>query len=157
MFVVEPNLPLLTDVYDPELSADGLRLYYSWREGNAAQQIFMAERPSRSEPFASGVEVAGLDSEQSEADPTLSPDEQVIVFASLRPGGLGGTDLWYAVGSPGVGLTFDPPQLMPGINSAESDGETFLSADGCELYFSSRRPGGVGSADIYRARVLTGP
>lgn len=156
MFAREPNLVQLSSVYDPELSADGLRLYYAWHPAGGSQQIFVAERPSRSEPFAAGVEVEGVDSGQADADPTLSADERVIVFASMRPGGLGDSDLWYARRS-SRGVAFDPPQLVPNINSAASDGEAFLSADGCELYFASRRAGGSGSADIYRVRVLAGP
>jgi hypothetical protein len=156
LFVKEPNLPQDPSVYDAELSGDGLRLYYSWWREGVEQQIFMAQRPSRSAPFGPGVEVDGVNSEQSDADPTLSPNERVIIIVSTRPGGLGGTDLWYATRSD-RGSAFSAPLPMPGLNSDSLDGEAFLSADGCDLYFSSYRAGGSGSADIYRVRVIAGP
>ena len=33
----------------------------------------------------------------------------------------------------------------------------FISGDGCELYFYSDRPGGLGGRDIWRARYQAGP
>jgi outer membrane protein OmpA-like peptidoglycan-associated protein len=47
-----------------------------------------------------------------------------------------------------------PMDLGDGINSKYSETTPFLSADGKTLYFSSDRPGGQGSQDIYMTRRL---
>jgi outer membrane protein OmpA-like peptidoglycan-associated protein len=47
-----------------------------------------------------------------------------------------------------------PIDLGDGINSKYSETTPFLSADGKTLYFSSDRPGGQGSQDIYMTRRL---
>jgi len=44
--------------------------------------------------------------------------------------------------------------LVPVVNSATNDTAAFLSADGCELWFSSDRPGGVGGVDLYHTRRM---
>jgi outer membrane protein OmpA-like peptidoglycan-associated protein len=47
-----------------------------------------------------------------------------------------------------------PMDVGDGINSKYSETTPFLSADGKTLYFSSDRPGGQGSQDIYMTRRL---
>jgi hypothetical protein len=45
-----------------------------------------------------------------------------------------------------------PPVLVPNVNSAYDDNGPAISRDGRSLYFTSNRPGGVGSTDIWVAR-----
>ncbi|MDZ4663341.1 MAG: OmpA family protein [Bacteroidota bacterium] len=47
-----------------------------------------------------------------------------------------------------------PLKLGPKINTESSDGTPFLASDNVTLYFSSDRPGGYGSADIYMSKRL---
>ncbi|MBK6522582.1 MAG: OmpA family protein [Sphingobacteriaceae bacterium] len=47
-----------------------------------------------------------------------------------------------------------PLKLGPKINTAYSDGTPFLASDNVTLYFSSDKPGGYGSADIYMSKRL---
>lgn len=47
-----------------------------------------------------------------------------------------------------------PVKLGPKINSGNDDGTPFLASDNVTLYFSSCRPGGYGSADIYMSKRL---
>jgi Tol biopolymer transport system component len=50
-------------------------------------------------------------------------------------------------------FTFGQPQnLGPNINSSSVEIDPSISADGLELFFESRRPGGHGLADIYVSR-----
>jgi hypothetical protein len=39
------------------------------------------------------------------------------------------------------------------VNSLYTDGGTDLSKDGCTLYFSSDRPGGNGSKDLWQVSI----
>jgi len=131
---------------DPELSPDGLRIYYAPLDG--MQRIRMARR----EPggvFAVAAELAELQISSAVADPTLSPDETVIAFSSGATAGE--NDLYYAVRT-NRDATFGEPRAIPAINRAPNinDGDIDLSADGCEIYFVSDR---AGTPSIYVALV----
>jgi hypothetical protein len=83
--------------------------------------------------------------------PTLSEDELYVVFASDRPGGSGGFDL-YEARRTSVNGTWSTPQPVPGLNSPENDHQPHLAYSGLELFFVSTRPGGQGVSDLYVTR-----
>lgn len=95
---------------------------------------------------------APVNSAAGETNAALSADELSLYFVSTRAGGLGGPDIWVSrrasVGSPwGI-----PANLGPGVNSPGLEAAPSLSIDGHLLFFSSDRPGGQGSNDIWVAR-----
>ena len=49
----------------------------------------------------------------------------------------------------------EPANLGPTVNSPSWDGSANLSADGLELYFTSKRFGGLGSEDIWVTKRKT--
>lgn len=134
--------------HDPFLSPDGLRLYFAPSTGG--QHLEVATRANRSAAWGAPTMVTTPGN--SDADPTLSSDERVLVFASRRQGSAD-VDLWYATRASSGDPFGTPLQLPAPINSAEADGEPALSADGCRLYFGSTRPGGAGQWDLYVAEV----
>jgi hypothetical protein len=128
---------------DPHISADGLRLYFA---AGSPQQIWVATRQTIDSAFGTPTEVAGIDAGEANADPTLSPDETVLVFTSSRPATSALSNLWYATRP--IGGTFGTPVLVPDVNSDAYDGDAHLSADGCRLYFASTRDV---TSDLYMA------
>lgn len=93
-----------------------------------------------------------VNSTAGDNNPTLSPDELSLYFASDRPGGLGGTDIWVARrASPGAPWD-SPVHLGAPVSSPSADGAPVLSADGHLLFIHSNRPGGSGANDIWVAR-----
>lgn len=140
--------------WDPMPSADGLHLFLatqSFPSGPGGAELVFATRASAGAPFGTAALVAGVNSSASEANPTLTADLRVLLFASNRPGGSGGYDLWYAVSENGA---FSAPRPVPALNSASNDLEPFVTADGCEVYFVSDRPGGLGGWDLHHASYL---
>lgn len=136
--------------YDPFLSTDGLRLYLAPAVTGAAQQIAVATRTA-GQSFGAWAPLPMINSGAGEADPALSPDERVIVFTSGRTvSGFGKTNLWYATRQRATDA-FSAPRLIPTVNGDADDGDPMLSADGCELYFSSTRTGG--RYHLFRAQV----
>jgi Tol biopolymer transport system component len=84
-----------------------------------------------------------------EVDPAVSPDELTLYFASSRPDGLGGSDLWMMTRATKHDSWSEPMNLGPMVNSPWGDWCPRPSADGLSLYFHSNRAGGEGDNDIW--------
>jgi hypothetical protein len=84
----------------------------------------------------------------SNFSPTVSSDELYMVFASTRPGGSGGYDL-YETSRASVLVPWSPPVNIAVLNSINDDYEPNLAIDGLTLLFVSTRAGGIGTSDIY--------
>ncbi len=89
---------------------------------------------------------------------TISSDELELYFFDLdflRPGGLGGWDIWVTRRSSISEAWGEPANLGPPINTEYDDGNPSISADGLTLYFSSNRPGGYGEFDLWMSTRAT--
>lgn len=85
--------------------------------------------------------------------PSISPDGDRIYFASDRPGGFGGLDIYYVEKQ---GDDFgDPVNLGATINSDMDEIFPFIHADGT-LFFSSNGWEGEGGLDLYYSRMVDG-
>ncbi|MCA6363591.1 MAG: OmpA family protein [Bacteroidetes bacterium] len=86
-----------------------------------------------------------------DSQPTVSADGNIIYFASNRPGGQGGIDIWMtqkdASGQWGV-----PVNLGPTINTERDEKSPFIHSDSQTLYFSSQGHPGMGGYDVFFAR-----
>ena len=85
----------------------------------------------------------------------FSYDGLEIYILSDRPGGFGDFDLWVLKRNSVDEVWGEPENLGPAINSAQSEGNVSISADGLTLYLDSDRPGGYGFEDIYMATRAT--
>lgn len=131
---------------DPELSADGKHLYFA-PPGGPTQHIVVSHLNGTT--WDPPVDVPGINDVLQNADPTLSPDERILVFSSNRTGSQG-FDLWYATRSD-ANATFEPPRRLDMLGSSGEDGDPSLSADGCHIYFASNRQGS--NYEIFTADV----
>ena len=86
--------------------------------------------------------------ESNSAHPALSPDQEYLIFASDRPGGYGGMDL-YISWSTGSGWG-DPVNMGLEINTSGSEAFPFIDENG-DLYYSSDFLVGVGGLDVFKA------
>jgi hypothetical protein len=80
-----------------------------------------------------------------------------LVFASNRPGGYGGYDLYYSTLEEGE--WGEPVNFGPAINSAHDDYRPILFEEDVDydrimMVFSSNRPGGKGGFDLYFVGVM---
>ncbi len=91
--------------------------------------------------------------EYEEAHPTLSVDGRSLYFASNRPGGAGGMDLY--VSRLEEGTWGEPINLGKSVNTAGNEVFPFVHADGT-LYFASNGLGGVGGMDIFAVETGAG-
>jgi Tol biopolymer transport system component len=75
--------------------------------------------------------------------PSLNRDGSLIAFASDRPGGKGGRDVYL------YDRTAKRFLELPGLNSVAQEQTPSLSADGRYLAFVSERLTGEGERDVY--------
>ncbi len=66
---------------DPEISFDGLELYYRRGEAEAQTDIMVVRRMSEGQPWSSPVPVSAINSNEGELDPRLSSDGLTIYFS----------------------------------------------------------------------------
>jgi outer membrane protein OmpA-like peptidoglycan-associated protein len=81
--------------------------------------------------------------------PCLSPDGKKLYFASDKPGGYGGSDLYYSERK--NDYWEDPVNMGPVINTKGNESYPFINAAG-EFFFSSDGHPGLGGKDIFFAR-----
>lgn len=87
-----------------------------------------------------------------DSQPTISADGNTLIFASDRPGGYGGIDLYISKRDP-VSHAWGPAQNMgPQINTSGHEKTPFLHSDSHTLYFSSDGHFGFGGMDIFYIR-----
>ena len=140
----------------PLLSGDGLSLYFfSTREGGlGSRDVWRAARTAMGVDFSTPTLVAGVNGPDDDHLPWLSPDELTMLWATNRPGGVGGFDIWIArraFRSDG----FSNIAPLNGVNDAATEGRAVLSRDELTMYFTSERPGGMGSLDLWLATRST--
>lgn len=86
------------------------------------------------------------------AHPALSTDEKTLYFASDRPGGYGGSDI-YRVSINEDGTFGNPENLGPTINTESRESFPFSVND--KLYFASDGHPGLGGLDIFVSKMDT--
>lgn len=101
-----------------------------------------------SQPFNLG---GNINTDQWESQPSISPDKRDLYFASRRPGGYGGSDIYVSHLLPN-GRWSKPENLGPEINTSSDETEPFIHADNQTLYFVSNGLPGYGGADIFITR-----
>lgn len=88
-----------------------------------------------------------------DSHPALSPKGDVLFFASDRPGGYGGTDIWYSVRHNNTWSA--PVNCGAAINSACDELTPFVTTDGTHLLFASAGHQTVGGYDLFIADIPT--
>lgn len=102
--------------------------------------------------WADPVLVPGVNTTYLEGCSMQSPDGLSLYFASNRPGGVGGLDIWVAHRASTSDSWGTPENLRAPVNSS-SDELCPTPVRGKGLFFISARPDGYGGGDIYFARL----
>ncbi|OQY92953.1 MAG: flagellar motor protein MotB [Sphingobacteriales bacterium UTBCD1] len=92
-----------------------------------------------------------VNSDQWESQPCLSPDKKDLYFASRRPGGYGGSDIYVSHLQPN-GRWSEPENLGPSVNTPGDEQCPFIHADNQTLYFTSNYWPGYGDDDLFYVR-----
>lgn len=152
-----PNANSKSTDDNPEISSDGLTLYFaSKREGGAGgNDLWLCRRDSISDRWKLAERLPEpINSAYQDSEPALSRDQRTLVLTSDRPGGAGGRDLWAATRSDVTALWGAPFNLGPAINTPDDEAHATFLPDGKSLVFASTREGGLGGTDLWTARRI---
>ncbi len=126
------------DFYGPNLSHDGLTLYYS-RYITNDDVLYMATRTDRGTVFSNAAQVANVNSGMSaDVSPHVTSDGLSLYLASDRMGGMGDRDIMVASRA----IASDPfstPTFVTALNSASEEQLPWVSDDRLTVLFVSRR------------------
>jgi len=151
----------------PTISKDELSLYFVSTRPNAHcavapcdNDIWVSRREHKDDPWGEAVSAGdAINTPGLESTPTLSRDGRRLYFASDRPGGVGGIDLWMSERTDAKDdAGWETPVNLGLVNSGAADlGPTFFvdpTTGRAVMYFYSTRPrpdGSLARRDIYRS------
>lgn len=142
-----------TKFFDSNLafSPDGNMLFIYKDEGNG--DIFYSER--KKDGTWSAVEaLPGLiNSSYRESSVSITKDGEHLFFASERPGGFGGSDI-YVCTKDSRGEWSKVKNLGSSINTEYDEDGPYIDYEGKTLYFSSKGRKGMGGFDIFKTNLL---
>lgn len=126
------------------LSPDGQTLF-SFISNNDAGDLFMSSLNGME--WTKPVRLnKNINTSEWEGSCSISSDGRFLYFASERPGGLGGRDLYV---SEKINGDWGPAvNLGPGINTEYNEDAPFIHPDGITLFFSSEGHKSIGGYDI---------
>ena len=148
--LLSKNIPLNTHQGPCTVSANGQELYFT-ANNETGQRIYSARNSGDEwiniQPFTHNRP------NYTTTHPSLSPDGKRLFFASDRPGGYGGFDIYVCEWTlSGWGT---PKNLGPEVNTAEDELYPFIQGNGV-LYFSSSAHNSMGGMDIFSVRETDG-
>ncbi|HTL38812.1 MAG TPA: hypothetical protein VL326_37030 [Kofleriaceae bacterium] len=139
--VIVPQIDSSVDDGEPDISDDGLTIYYWSVRAGQPGVIYSATRATTSDTFVDQGALQIIGDTSSTTGPQISADELTLFYASSQ------LEIAYATrldrSSP-----FSFARETDEVNSAPTDSSPSLTADGLELFFESYR---TGPAVIYRA------
>ncbi len=135
----------------PALSFDSREIYYTtWEFGDITGSKIMVARWNGS-GFSNPEALPEKINSGNQEAAMLPIKENMYVFSSRRPGGIGGWDFYMTRKDDG-GWT--DPVLVPEISSPEN--EMHLSVHNGQFFFASDRSGGKGHYDLYSTSTNIG-
>jgi Tol biopolymer transport system component len=121
--------------------------------GIQAHSLLEADDPPQYSDWSAPVNLGPpVNTAAGEAGAFISKDGRSFYFASTRPGGCGGFDIWVSTREDVTDAWGEPVNLGCDFNSSGLDAAPVLTIDGHQLYFHSDRPGGAGGSDLYVSR-----
>jgi OOP family OmpA-OmpF porin len=150
------DIPTSPEIHDgmATFSQDGKKMFFTrWTKNNNQTVSYIYTSRWQNKGWTTPVkapEPLNLEGSNS-AQPSLTADGRFLLFASDRPGGFGGYDIWAV----SMDTSFEPIQvrnLGNVINSAGDEEAPYLHDKTRTLVFSSNGRVGMGGFDIYYAK-----
>lgn len=132
------------------LSADGQKMFLYKDTKGSSGDIYISYLSGK--VWSPPLKLLNLNSKHWEGTGSISADNKIFYFASERPGGYGGKDIYYSTKLPGGLYNWSQPKnLGPIINTSYDDHAPFIFADGKTLFFSSEGHHAKNNFDIFKS------
>lgn len=133
---------------NPSISADGQRIYFMQCESMTNSdvsgcQIYYSDKGPRG--WGAPVKLPEHLNVGNTTSPRILPDNSSLVFASDRPGGKGGVDLWL---SKRTGDHWSEPQNIEIVNTAENDYFLAVTVRSIAFFTSENEKGNKAIAEL---------
>ncbi len=117
----------------PQISGDGLTLYFTSRRGGGEANLWQSTRPDRDQGFGPPIEIANVNSPELEAMGAVDARDLVLVFSSMR-GGLNVDEL-YESRRVSTDQPWSAPVAIGALNTATFERGPHLDDLGLVIYF----------------------
>ena len=139
-----------TSVCHPTLNPSATMMVYSSDHSSSAGQMDLYSSIRNSGKWGQINRIESINSESNEVFPFLFQDS-ILFFASDRPGGKGGLDIYV---STRTDTSWSSPIALPyPINTIYDDFGLIIDENLTKGYMTSSRPGGKGKDDIYSFNI----
>ena len=148
-----------TNVANGSFSPDGNRFYFTKttknKAGKTISQIYVSKRTGRtwSEPIKLAPPIN--DPFYTTTQPTVGIESkknlEVVYFVTDRPGGKGGTDIWYFLYDANRNKYSKPRKIGSKLNTVGNEMTPYFDMETHSLYFSSDGYPGLGGLDIFKS------
>ncbi|WKK74642.2 OmpA family protein [Marivirga salinae] len=146
---IGPNINTLYHDSNLFLSSDGKTLYIYSDQGNG-DIVYSTENENdewtKPKPLEGRINSQGF----AEQSIWVSDDGEFMMFASNRPGGYGGFDIYGCYKEDGQWKR--PFNMGPEINTKEDEDGPYMAKDGVTVYFSSKGHKGFGGFDVFTTK-----
>lgn len=149
---IVPNVNSDASESYPQISRDGLELYFTSNRDGSFENIWISRRLTINDPWSEPVKL----------DPPVNRGG-IVISPSLSADGLElyhdrkDNDLWVSTRVSKDDPWGEPVKLEAPVNTGNRESHPCLSADGLELYFMSDRPGGGNNPSNTDIFVATRP
>jgi OmpA-OmpF porin, OOP family len=135
------------------VSADGNHIYFTqWKNSNNRKSSSIYLVTKQGEGWSTPVALTSVNADgHSSKQPYVSTDGKYLFFASDRPGGAGGFDIWYAPLQVD-GTTGEAVNTGTAINTEADEQAPFYHSYSSTLVFSSNGKQGMGGFDLFTAK-----
>ncbi|MBT3200503.1 MAG: hypothetical protein HN350_11355, partial [Phycisphaerales bacterium] len=120
------------------LSKDGKTMVFARQLEGGKSNLYISYRNQDGKTFSAPVLLKTVNTEFNEIEPSITDDGQFLLFASDRPDGNGGYDIWSSPKTDGGWGT--PLSLGPRVNSEFNERSPVMNPARDKLFISSDRP-----------------
>lgn len=144
----------------PCLSANGLQLAFASNrpDSEGDYDLYLIRRSDAGSKWSSPENLKlPVNSKDREDAPSFSPDGLTLYFASNRPDGQGGSDIWSVHRDSAAAPFREPVNLGPLVNSADDETHFRPTSDGRSAILCRRAANGASSIWLALRKTANGP
>ncbi len=153
--ILSPVINLSGDVAGAGFSQDAQSLFIAKSIDKSSNTDIYESRMGLKDWEALVKMESDINSNNSESSISMTIDDKVIYFASDRPGGFGGKDIYKALRLPN-GQWSKAINLGPTVNTPYDEDAPFIHSDKLTLYFSSKGHQNMGGYDVFKSVLENG-